>query len=427
MILKLRRRFIRIAMLSFMLVLVLLVTAVNLVNYFSISQEWDGLLNILTENAGSMPQLPPDGGKGRGERALTPETPFSTRYFVLRYDSAGTLVSSDFSHIAAVDESDAAVFLASAVQDGIGTHRIGYYVYRVVETADGCMAVFLDCRQELNSLCTSVVASVCAVLGCTALVYVLILFFSGRAIDPMVRSAEKQKRFITDASHELKTPLTIISTSQKVLEMDVGPQKWIDKTLAQVEKLRALVDELVALSRLDEETPRMTLTRFSVSEAVEETAESFRDYAAAQGHELQLSIAPELMLCGDEYAVRRLVSVLTENAVKHALAGGSIRISLSPVKRGVKLQTENDCTPIDPPELERIFDRFYRVDQSRSRQTGGFGMGLSIARGIVENHGGSIRADCPIPGKIVFTAILCDQKIPKPREEKRCGDQSPDA
>ena len=275
------------------------------------------------------------------------------------------------------------------------------------------MAVFLNCQNDLHSLQTYAIASVGAGLGCIVLVYILIVFFSKKAINPTVQSIEKQKQFITDASHELKTPLTVISTSQKVLEMEVGQQKWIDKTLAQVDKMRNLVDELVTLSRLDEERPPLQIAQFNVSEAVEETSESFREYASAQGHPLELEIAPDICFCGDQLSVRCLVSVLMDNAVKYCEEGGTIRLTLAATKRGIQLTVRNDCRPIEPAELEKLFDRFYRVDKSRSRQTGGFGVGLSIARGIAETHHGSIKAACPDEHSIVFTATLNNLRLPK--------------
>jgi signal transduction histidine kinase len=296
----------------------------------------------------------------------------------------------------------------------VGTAYKGSYIYRVTADGNGAfMAVFLNCQDELHTLRTYAAGSAAAGLVCIGLVYLLILVLSKRAINPTVQTIEKQKQFITDASHELKTPLTVISTSQSVLELEVGPQKWIDKTKAQVEKMRTLVDELVTLSRLDEEQPPLQIAPFDASGAVEETAESFRDYAAAQGHPLEIDIPPDIRFCGDQLAVRRLVSVLMDNAVKYCDEGGAIRLTLASAKRGITLTVRNDCQPLDREALDRLFDRFYRVDKSRSRQTGGFGVGLSIARGIAETHRGSIRAVCPDDHSIEFTAVLNNLKSPK--------------
>ena len=161
----------------------------------------------------------------------------------------------------------------------------------------------------------------------------------------------------------------------------------------------------MTLSRMDEEESPLKLSDFAVSEAVEETAESFRDFARSQGHPLELAIVPGLTYCGDEYAVRQLVSILLDNAVKYALPETAIRFVLEKGKRGVVLRCSNACAPLAEGETEKLFDRFYRSDQARSADDS-FGVGLSIARSIAEGHHSFIRAQCPQPGEIVFTAQL---------------------
>lgn len=408
MINRLRRRFILIAMSSVTLVIVVLSLSVNLINFLSTDSDLSRMLEMIYENQGAVPDFP------RGSRPdemrnipITPETPYSTRYFVLRYDGDGRLRNLDMRHIAAVTEEDVEAYLSVAMDQGVGFGYFGSYKYYVVPDGSGeSTAIFLECRQELRSVRMFALTSALVVIVCIALVYVLVLILSKRAIDPVVRSVEKQKQFITDASHELKTPLTVITTSLKVLEMEVGKQKWIDKAQAQAEKMGALVGDLVTLSRLDEEKPRLQIADFPISEAVAETAESFRDFAAAQGHALALEIPSGLTYRGDEYAVRQLVSILLDNAVKYADEGNGISLRLERTRRGVTLHVRSACTGMDPSELDRLFDRFYRVEKSRSKETGGFGVGLSIARSIAEAHRGSIREECPDANTIQFTVLL---------------------
>ena len=241
---------------------------------------------------------------------------------------------------------------------------------------------------------------------CVALVYVIIVLCSRRAIAPVIQASERQKQFITDASHELKTPITVIATSLKVLEMEAGKQKWIDKAENQTEKLTELVNELVTLSRMDEESSPLQMADFPVSDALAETAESFRDFAVSAGHTLDVRVTPGLTYCGDEYAIRQLVSILLDNAVKYAAPDTPIVFSLEKGRRGVVIRTENRCDALDTAALGRLFDRFYRADPARSAETGGFGIGLSIARSIAEGHRGTIRAESPDGRTIVFTAEL---------------------
>ncbi len=203
----------------------------------------------------------------------------------------------------------------------------------------------------------------------------------------------------------MKTPITVISTSLRVLEMEVGKQKWIDKAQAQTEKLTALVNSLVTLSRMDEEESPLKMSPFPIWEAVSQTAESFRDFAAERGLGLTVSVAPNLTYCGDEYAVRQLVSILMDNAAKYAAPDTDIALTLEKTRHGVRLAVSNACEPLTEKELARLFDRFYRADPSRNAATGGFGIGLSIARSIAEGHKGTIRADYK-DGRICITANL---------------------
>ena len=413
MIRRLRRRFIRIATLSVTAVMLLLTLLLNTANYVSTTRELRDMLQLITSNqgtipayrpAGEVPAAPPKAPQPPRDGSFTAETPYSTRYFVLRYQDDGTLVQADLQNIASVTEEDITPYLAAAVAHGAGYGRYGSYRYYVTRTGEGRnMAVFLDGYQQLRAVGLVLLWSLAADAACILLVVVLVVLLSRRAIDPVVRSAEKQKQFITDASHELKTPITVISTCLRVLEMETGKQKWIDKAQAQTEKLTALVNALVTLSRMDEGVSPLKMEPFPLSEAVADTAEPFRDLAQSKGHALVLDIAPNLTYKGDEYAIRQLVSILLDNAVKYARADSPITLTLEKGRKGVVLRQSNRCAEPESIDPAKLFDRFYQADPSRG--AGGFGIGLSIARSIAEGHRGTIRA--AVSGDtITFTAEL---------------------
>ena len=410
MIRRLRNKFIRIATLSVAAVLMLLTLVLNAANYVSTDNDLKQTLDMIYENQGTIPHgsfTPPSAPPMDDKRGpFNKETPFSTRFFVLRYDDDGALTQAELDNIASVDEEDIPAYLAAAVENGEGYGRYGDYRFFVAHNGDGRnMAIFLNCYQELRAEKTVLVWSLIAAAGCILLVFLLVVLLSRRAIDPVVRSAQQQKQFITDASHVLKTPITVIATSLRVLEMETGQQKWIDKAQAQTEKLTELVNSMVTLSRMDEEESPLKMEEFDASSAVEETAESFRDFAAERGHELGLEIESGIIYRGDEYAVRQLVSILLDNAVKYALPDTPIVLTLMRAKKGILLRTENRCDEPESIDTHKLFDRFYRADPSRSASGSGFGIGLSIARGIAEGHRGSIKAE--ISGdSIVFEAAL---------------------
>lgn len=409
MIKRLRRKFIRIAMLAVTCVMVLLCLIVNLTNYLSVDNGLTQMLEMIYQNQGRVPVFPHDGKpkKMPPGTPFTPETPYSTRYFVLRYNDSGTLIQADLKNIAAVTQEDTGDYLALAIRHGEGFGSTSGYKYYVIHDGDDrWMAIFLDSHQEMRMVVMLLVLSVVAMFVCIALVYVIVVLLSRRAIDPVVRSTQKQKQFITDASHELKTPLTVLATSLTVLEMEVGSQKWIDKAKAQTEKLTELVQALVSLSRMDEEESPLTLRPFAISEAVREAAESFTDVAQSSGHPLALTIAPDLTYCGDEYAIRQLVSILLDNALRYASPGTPIALSLEKNRKGVLLRTQNECDALETEQLDRLFERFYRPDESRTASTGGFGIGLSLARSIAEGHHGSISAQSDDGRTISFLVEL---------------------
>lgn len=407
MIKRLRRKFIAIATLAVTAVLLLLSVTLNTANFISSNSALNKTLRMISDNSGTIPRLPPDGKPEdrRDGGHFDKETPFSTRYFVIRYTSSGELTDADFEKIAAVSEADADKYLKIAYKRGEGYGFAGEYKYLAVKSGEGYMAVFLDAHRELSSVATTALLSVAATAVCVLLFFVIVVLLSRRAIEPVVKASEKQKQFITDASHELKTPITVIATDIKLLEMENGKNKWIDKIRSQTERLTELVNSLVALSRTDEDNPPFHPANFAISETVDETVDSFADFAAERGLKLNGDIEPDISYFGDEYAVRQLISVLIDNAVKYSSAEGDISVSLKREKKGVVIKTVNECDGISSEQLERLFDRFYRADSSRG-QIRGFGIGLSLAKAIAEAHNGSITARSPDGKTVEFTVLL---------------------
>lgn len=204
---------------------------------------------------------------------------------------------------------------------------------------------------------------------------------------------EKQKRFITDAGHEIKTPLAIISANTDLLEMDVGENEAIDEIRTQTKRLSVLTKDLVTLARLEETAHTPTMIDFPLSEVVKETAAPFTALAEAGGKRLALHIEPMLTLHGDSASISRLVSLLLDNALKYSPVSDTIRLALSKQGKSILLTVSNrSALPITEKEAEKVFDRFYRGDPSRGGEIGGHGIGLSIAKALVASHNGRITA-----------------------------------
>ena len=416
MIQTLRKKFILATMLSLLLVLLLILLPVNVVNYRKTVTEADRILTLLSENQGAFPQqlfLATDrnrqngrpGERPLGRKELSPEIPFESRFFWVKADETGTPVSTDTANIAAVDDEEARQYALTVLASGKIKGFLGDYRFLVSGEGGQTRVIFLDCGRSLADVRTTLLVSLGMMSAVLLGVLILLLFFSGRIVKPLAESNEKQRRFITDAGHELKTPLTIIGADTDLLELEVGENEWLLDIRRQIQRLTDLTQSLIYLSRMDEAKPAVQFVEFPVSDVVEETAQSFLALAAQQGKELELSIQGMLCLEGSEKDIRQLTSILLDNALKYSPAGTKITLRLERGPRTIRLSVGNDIEqPMDKETLGRLFDRFYRTDSSRSASTGGYGLGLAIASGIVAAHKGKIRAECTEPHSLVITA-----------------------
>jgi signal transduction histidine kinase len=391
---------------SLALVMVILVGSINGIYLFNMNNKINGTLDILTLNQGQFPKFDKGNKPPREPRfgfQMNEETPFETRYFVVEVGKDGSIYEIDTSHIAAVSSEDAADY-ANKVMNG--SRNSGYtdiYKYVVVEEAYGSMLIFVDCRGQLQT--ANMFLLISSVVGLTTLllVFILVSFLSKKAINPIIETMEKQKQFITNAGHEIKTPLAIISANADVLELTGGENEWIVSIRNQITRLDKLVKNLLTLSKVEEGDIKLVFTKFNLSKAVLETASTFKSIAEMHNKRFQIEIQPQVELHGDESSIQQLVSTLVDNAMKYSNEGGTIKVSLYATKKGIKLEVYNTTEVIDTQNLSRLFDRFYRADSSRSRETGGYGIGLSIAKSIVEAHHGKISVKSEDGKSICFT------------------------
>ena len=332
--------------------------------------------------------------------------PFTIRKVGLAAHFSAAAAHAVTAH-AAVDRTAAEDYAREVWASGKDSGFRGDYRFVLTREEDGIRVIFLDCGRNLSSFRTTLLASVGVSLLGLGAVLVLLILFSGWIVKPVAESYEKQKRFITDAGHEIKTPLTIISADADLLELECGENEWLTDIRRQAERLTGLTNDLIYLSRMDEEQPRLQPIEFPLSDVTEEVVQSFQAPARAQKKELTMELRPMLAFTGDEKAIRQLVSVLLDNAVKYAPEGGTISVRLEKEGRGVKLSVTNSTVrPVEQEELNCIFDRFYRADQSRSSAAGGYGLGLAIARSIVAAHKGKIRADSAGDQLLTISVVL---------------------
>jgi len=269
----------------------------------------------------------------------------------------------------------------------------------------GTVITFLDCGRMLTGFRSVLVSSVViSALGMAA-VFALVWVFSGRVIRPIAESYQKQKRFITDAGHEIKTPLTVIDADLEILRMEQGENEWLQDIQAQTARLAALTNNLISLSKMEEEDNRAPMIEFPLSDAIRETAESFQALAKARGKALRVRVEPMLSFVGNEKNLCQLTGILLDNAIKYSPAGDSIELTLEKQGKAVRLSVENGVEHFSREVLDNMFDRFYRADRSRSSDSGGYGIGLSIAKAITAAHRGKIAAS-ETGGRLTVAAVL---------------------
>ena len=394
MLKKLQWRFIRVAMLSLLVVFLFLLAAINLLNYWNFRGSADAMLRLIAANDGRLPDyvdvaaedFHPEAGLRFNE-----ETPFFTRFFVVHGNDGHEVQDLQMEKIAAISGSDAERYYTEAISSGKTYGYCDQYRYLVSSENGEEQVVFLDCERDLQAVKTFLIISVAVAAFAYGTVFLLVYVLSGRAIRPILRSMEQQKQFITDAGHELKTPLTVISTSADVLDGELPDNEWLRNIQRQTIHMSELIDHLITLSRMEESDNQMRRDTFNLSDAVWDVAAQFRAVAEAQGKELLLNIEDDVMFRGDAAAMEQMLSLLLDNAVKYSDSASTIRLRLHR-ERNVILTLENDCTLPDGLDPERLFDRFYRLDPARSRHTGSSGIGLAVARAIAQAHGGTLTA-----------------------------------
>lgn len=431
MIRDLRKKFILVAMLSTLVVLTAIMGVVNISNYKEMLDRADDMTALLIQNDGRFPEEPADENseipdkpddtkrtnnetdtqtppeKPQGDREhYSVETPFETRYFTVTADEDGEITDCDLERIAAVDEDTAEEYAKKISTKSGETGFEGIYRYRVTETEDGVKYVFLDCRREISNFRTVLVTTVSVSLLGLAAVLVLVVIFSRMVFRPVEESIQKQKRFITDASHELKTPLTIIDANTEVLEMESGESQWTKSTRKQIQRLTGLVQQLVTLSRLDEEKGLQDIAEFNLSESIADGVQPYEALAQTKGKNLVLEIEKNIFYAGDEKSVRQLTGILMDNAVKYSSEKGNIRLILKKKGKKILLEVYNDADELPQGKLDVLFERFYRLDSSRNSGTGGSGIGLSVAKAIVQAHKGKITAENKNGKGLTITILL---------------------
>ncbi|MCR4874277.1 MAG: HAMP domain-containing histidine kinase [Clostridia bacterium] len=419
MINALRKKFIWMTMVSVCIVFTIIIGIINIVNFSRVRTDTDNVIDYLAQNNGNFegnkredipPQqkeeLPDESLRDEFFRALEEfklgkETPYSTRYFTVIINNDEAYIR-DYN-VASVTKDDALVWVETVLSSGKTSGYFGDYRYKKVQTDDGLMLIFVDASSQLsgarNMLWISLIVGVSSIIA----ILILILCISKKVVKPIAESYEKQKQFITDASHELKTPLTIISANNEISEIEHGESESTKAISKQVNRMATMVKNLTALARLDEMSA-LDSAELNLTSIVVDSVELFRPALTTNDRTFDIEIEKDVKIDGDEKLIKQLLAIVLENASKYAKTHTSLKLFTQGQK--VVILAQNDADGIKDEEMNQCFERFYRSSESRASGVEGSGIGLSIAKEIVLKHKGSISAYGDAQGwfnlKIVF-------------------------
>lgn len=445
MIQKLRRRLTALVIVSLMLIAVGIVLAINYANMQNIRTQMYETLETLAENEGQRPaaadnamredtQPPlPENLQTEDNRETPPPIPenpqenetrpdmnprpndsrpdraalagLSNSYTIwLDEDGAVKEWTSDRREL--YDDEQIAQLAEQALKSGQTRGNIGSQFYQLLSRPGGAMLVVIDARSEMANIHTLLVETIAV----TALAFVLLAvgaaLLIGRMLRPVEEAFVKQRQFVWDASHELKTPLAVISANADVLADEIGPNEYLGYIRSEVTRTNTLVENLLTLARMDSGTRKKQAAAFDLSRALLSVALPFESAVFEAGKTLEIDVPRGVVMRGDEEMIKQLAVILLGNALKYADDGGKIRLSLT--ARGSKriIAVRNTGEPIAKADQAKIFDRFYRADASHNREKQGNGLGLAIAQKIVEAHHGKIIVSSTKETGTTFTVTL---------------------
>ena len=410
---KLRLKLIEVAFASSVIVFLAMALGLysSLISYYA--NQADAITSFISYNGGKLPETSEFSVEEfeddtRYNISLNDESAFRMRYFIVYLDENDEIRATLTDHIASVDSGTARTFASAVLLFG---KKVGYYLeyrYRVVEdpVKNDRYIIFLDCHDTLYAQRNLLARIVLVTLLFALAVMLVFAVFSKKILEPFERNQRMQKQFITDASHELKTPLAVIEANAEVLKYKSGDNEWIKNITSQTDRMAKLINQLLILARMEEMGDNFEKENVDMSELVEGVISRFTEVFDQKNVSPEKNITPGMVFSVNRSQMENLCDILIENASKYVDENGTVEVGLTSVGgKKLMMTVSNTCVGQENMDCEKIFERFYRTDESRTSSTGGHGIGLSIARRIAEQHKGTVTAASK-DGKVTFTVRL---------------------
>ncbi|RSI11313.1 sensor histidine kinase [Streptococcus sanguinis] len=408
---KLKIRFILLASAAIVCILLTMIAVLNSVRFLQTNGEIQAVLNILSANNGDFPSVEETAESLQNDR-ITIDTIYQYRYFSVVYKEDKTLYSTNLDHLSNLSKEQALSYANKVIKDSrsSGVFKVGsqFYSYQITQDSKTkrYLLVVLDSTNYLESRNDFFWLSIQLCFYSFIFFVLVVSGFSNFAIRPYIKNYENQKRFITNAGHELKTPLAIISANTELQELMTGENEWTESTKDQIKRLSNLINQMVVLARLEEQ-PDVTLVDVNFSEVVKKVAGNFKSVIEKAGKKYEIKLQEDIHVKATEDELYELVSILIDNACKYCDEDGQIFVTLTKAKHGkrARLTVANSYADGKNVDYSRFFDRFYREDESHNQKQPGYGIGLSMAESLVRIFKGRIWVSYK-KGLIGFTVLL---------------------
>ncbi|MCR5703670.1 MAG: HAMP domain-containing histidine kinase [Eubacterium sp.] len=398
---QLRKKFVLIAMLSLFLAMLFIGLMINVANYNTTKIMLKQVMTHIIENDGELneEEVHYEHSFKRGTGILDAFTPHYGRYqfYSCIFDKEKNLIKGiNEIEYKEIDDSTYQQYAVNALEEEKSFVRYGTHYLMKGKTSDGNdIVVILDATNEITIIARLFYWTVVICFIGLLITFILVWIFSKKLIQPEIENAKRQKQFITNASHELKTPLAVIRANVEMEEIMNGETELSKSTIKQIDHMNGLIQNLVMIAKADEKEDKRVMTKENVSILVMESVEPFKTVAKQEHLSMFVEVEEDVVALVDGSKIRQLTTILVDNAIKYCDDEGVVRVKLTSIKKGkgMILRISNTYAEGESVDYRRFFDRFYRQDKAHNIDRGGYGIGLSIAESICKQHLGSIKVE----------------------------------